>query len=97
MTGAGDTPWLKPDPRLTTAVLEALGAPRATACLVGDSPFDAETARNVGLPAFLVTTGTHDRAALLAAGVDRSFPDLAALARGIFGLEIDGRPEDKMS
>ncbi len=89
ITGAEDTPWLKPDPRLTAHVLAALGAQAATACLVGDSPFDAETARNGGLPAFLVATGTHTRADLQTAGAEHVYGDLVALARGAFGLSLD--------
>lgn len=89
--GALDTPWLKPDPRLTTHVLAALGADPATACLVGDSPFDAETARQGGFPAFLVTTGTHSAEELRTAGAEHIYPDLAALARTAFALELPGR------
>ena len=84
--GANDTPWLKPDPRLTAHVLATLGAPQATACLVGDSPFDVETARRGGIPGFFVTTGTHTAGDLRAAGAEQVFPDLIALARGAFGL-----------
>jgi phosphoglycolate phosphatase-like HAD superfamily hydrolase len=92
ITGAGDTPWLKPDVRLTTHVLAALGAAPATACLVGDSPFDAEAARKGGLAAFLVTTGTHDRRELQTAGAAHVYPDLRALARGAFDLRLDPAP-----
>jgi phosphoglycolate phosphatase len=84
--GAQDTPWLKPDPRLTAHVLTTLGADPSTACLVGDSPFDAETARRGGIHGFFVTTGTHSAGDLRAAGTDEVYPDLAALARGAFGL-----------
>ena len=84
--GAHDTPWLKPDPRLTAYVLTALGADPATACLVGDSPFDADTARRGGIAGFFVTTGTHSADDLRAAGSDQVYPDLLALARGAFGL-----------
>lgn len=86
--GALDTPWLKPDPRLTTQVLATLGANPATTCLVGDSPFDAETARQGGFPAFLVTTGTHSADELRAAGAEPIFPDLATLARSAFAIEL---------
>ena len=60
--GAHDTPWLKPDPAFAAHVLKELGAEPATTCLVGDSPFDAEAARQAGFPAFLVTTATHSAA-----------------------------------
>ncbi len=93
ITGAEDTPWLKPDARLTAHVLAALGAQAANACLVGDSPFDAETARNGGLPVFLVATGTHSRADLESAGAEHVFRDLPALARGVFGLRLDSSAE----
>jgi phosphoglycolate phosphatase len=86
--GALDTPWLKPDPRFTAHVFATLGADPATACLVGDSPFDAETARQAGLPAFLVTTGTHSADELRAAGADHIYPDLATLARAAFAIEL---------
>ena len=86
--GAGDTPWLKPDPRLTAQVLATLGAVPATACLVGDSPFDAETAQRGGIAGFFVTTGTHAAEALRAAGAEQVYPNLTALGRGAFGLEF---------
>lgn len=84
--GAGDTPWLKPDPQLTAHALVRLGAGPATACIVGDSPFDVETARRGGIEGFFVTTGTHSAEGLRAAGAANVFPDLAALARDSFGL-----------
>jgi phosphoglycolate phosphatase-like HAD superfamily hydrolase len=92
IAGAEDTPWLKPDPRLTAHVLAALDARPAGACLIGDSPFDAETARHGGLPAYLVTTGTHGRAELRAAGAEHVYRNLRALARGVFGLRLDVPP-----
>ena len=83
--GAGDTPWLKPDRRLTDHIIDRLGADRATTCFVGDSPFDVETARQAGIPCFCVTTGTHDAATLAAARPDGVYPDLATLASAVFG------------
>jgi phosphoglycolate phosphatase len=71
-------------------VFATLGADPATACLVGDSPFDAETARQGGLPAFLVTTGTHSADELRAAGAGHIYPDLATLARAVFATELSG-------
>jgi phosphoglycolate phosphatase len=77
--GAGDTPWLKPQPEFTAHVLARLGARTATTLLVGDSPFDVATAKNAGFPCWCVTTGTHDGTALRAAGAEEVFPDLTAL------------------
>jgi phosphoglycolate phosphatase len=86
--GAHDTPWLKPDPVFSAHVLKLLGAEPATTCLVGDSPFDAETGRRGGFDCFLVTTGTHSAEELRAAGATHIYPDLPALARAAFGLEV---------
>jgi phosphoglycolate phosphatase-like HAD superfamily hydrolase len=78
--GAGDTPWLKPQREFTDYVLRELGANAATTLLIGDSPFDVETARLAGFPCWCVTTGTHDEAQLRAAGAAKIFAGLPALA-----------------
>ena len=77
--GAHDTPWLKPDPAFARHVLEQLGARAATTCLVGDSTYDFEAARNGGLEFYGVTTGTHTAEQLRAAGAVHVYPDLVAL------------------
>jgi phosphoglycolate phosphatase len=79
--GATDTPWLKPDLAFTHHVLATLGAEAASTLLVGDSPFDVETARNAGLAFMGVTTGTHNADELRAAGADRVFAGLPDVAR----------------
>jgi len=81
--GAGDTPWLKPQREFTAHVLATLGARVDSTLLVGDSPFDVETAHNGGFPCWAVTTGTHDEAQLRAAGADRIFPNLTALGAAL--------------
>ena len=86
--GARDCPWRKPSAEFTAEALRRIGADAAHACLVGDSPFDLATARNAGLPCLCVTTGTHDEAALRAAGATAVYPDLRALAAGGFGLSL---------
>lgn len=78
--GAGDTPWLKPQREFAAHALEALGATAPETALVGDSIYDVATALNADLAFFGVTTGTHDEAALRAAGAREIFPDLAAAA-----------------
>jgi len=90
--GARDTPWLKPDPRFTAHVLATIGGEAATACLVGDSPFDIEAAAKSGLDCFLVTTGTHTAEELQAAGGTHIYPDLLALGRAAFGLALEPPP-----
>jgi phosphoglycolate phosphatase len=51
--------------------------------LVGDSIYDVAAALNADLAFFGVTTGTHDAAALRAAGAREIFPDLAATTPAI--------------
>ncbi|HRJ48787.1 MAG TPA: HAD family hydrolase, partial [Opitutaceae bacterium] len=77
--GAGDTPWLKPQPEFATHVLKELKADPASTLLIGDSPFDVQAARNGGFACWCVTTGTHDAAQLAAAGAGRVFTDLHEL------------------
>ncbi|AOS43618.1 Phosphoglycolate phosphatase [Lacunisphaera limnophila] len=79
--GATDTPWLKPDPAWTRQVLAQLGAQPGTTLLVGDSPFDVQTAQHAGLAFIGVTTGTHDAAELRAAGATRVCANLPEVAR----------------
>lgn len=77
--GAGDTPWLKPQPGFAAHALAELQASPAETLLVGDSPFDVETGRNGGFPCWVVTTGTHGAAELRAAGAHQVYPHLDAL------------------
>jgi len=85
--GARDCPWRKPSAEFTAEALRRIGGD-ADSCLVGDSPFDVMTARNAGLPSLCVTTGTHDMAALRAAGATAAYPGLRALAAAEFGISI---------
>ena len=77
--GALDTPWLKPDPQFARHVLGQIQAEAATTCLVGDSTYDFEAARNAGMEFYGVTTGTHTSEQLHAAGAVHVYPDLLAL------------------
>jgi phosphoglycolate phosphatase len=83
--GAGDTPWLKPQPEFAEHVLAKLGARREHTLLIGDSPFDVKAAHAGGFACWAVTTGTHSAEQLRAAGADGVFENLfqveAELAR----------------
>jgi len=85
--GARDCPWRKPAAEFTAEALRRLGSETATACLIGDSPFDLATARNAGLPCYCVTTGTHSADELRATGAAEVFPDLRALGATVFGMQ----------
>ncbi|MFZ9681941.1 MAG: HAD family hydrolase [Cephaloticoccus sp.] len=81
--GAGDTPWLKPQPELAAHVLGELRADPATTLLIGDSPFDIQAAHNGGFVCWCVTTGTHDAAQLTSARADRIFSGLPELQNAL--------------
>jgi phosphoglycolate phosphatase len=80
---AGDTAWLKPQREFTSHVLAKLGADATATLLVGDSPFDVQTAQNAGFPCWAVTTGTHTADELRTAGAQAVFPDLPTLQRAL--------------
>ena len=79
--GARDFPFRKPSVEFTTEALRRLGDTADGACIVGDSPFDVQTGKNAGFPAFCVTTGTHNAGQLREAGATAVHPDLISLAK----------------
>ena len=87
--GAGDTPWLKPQPEFAAHVLAQLGAKPATTLLIGDSPFDVKAAHAGGFACWCVATGTHTADELRAADADAVFPDLLAVAAALAATPAD--------
>jgi len=85
--GTMDTPWRKPQPEFTLHVINELGTDPAHSCMVGDSPYDVESAAAANLPCYTVATGSHTAEQLInetkAAGV---FKDLYELGEKVFGL-----------
>jgi phosphoglycolate phosphatase len=81
--GATDTPWIKPQIEFTQHALTTLGATVEGTLLVGDSPWDVETGQTAGFPVWCVTTGTHNREELTAAGAARVFDDLYGVSRAL--------------
>jgi HAD superfamily hydrolase (TIGR01509 family) len=78
--GANDTDWKKPDPRLTNYALEKIGAGAEETLYLGDSPYDYDTASEVGMKCLLVATGTHSISELnklSATSVDQNLFDVA--------------------
>ena len=80
--GANDTEWKKPEPQLTHRTLELLSAQVESTIYVGDSPYDYETAKAVGMKAYLVSTGTH------------SFEELFALPGSVVSPNLDQLSHD---
>lgn len=67
-TDAGDVDSPKPAPDLLLAACRQLGARPDHATLVGDSPWDAEAAEQVGIRMVAVRTGGFDTERLLSSG-----------------------------
>jgi len=87
--GANDTPYRKPQPAFSQAVVDRLPIPDNRIVFIGDSPFDIEAAHCVSRPAYCVTTGTHTKEELIVAGADGIFPDMFELARTVFSIELE--------
>jgi phosphoglycolate phosphatase len=77
--GGGDFPEKKPDPAGLLSLLRELGASRAEALMVGDSPIDVRTARNAGIQVAGVRYGL-DPAGLAADPPDLLVDSLVELA-----------------
>ncbi len=77
----------KPQREFTERAMRTLGADPASTVLIGDSPFDAETAAQAGIPIFLVATGSHSLVALKAeVNADGFFSDPFELGQKVFQL-----------
>lgn len=61
---------LKPDPSMLNVLLKELGVEPEMCVLIGDTPIDMETAKNVGAMAVGALWGGYDRLALQLAGAD---------------------------
>lgn len=69
----------KPDPEMLALVLAEAGVQADRACMVGDTIWDIQMARALGVPAVGVLDGCHARASLEKAGADvvlETLPDL---------------------
>ena len=78
-TTSDDAERSKPFPDIFEAVLRQLELPAEDAMVIGDSPYDAEAARNAGLKTIGVLTGGFPETALRAAGCIAVYGDLADL------------------
>lgn len=82
--GAGDTPYRKPDPELSRFALDQLKAKAHESVIIGDSPFDIESAHSVGMASYCVPTGSHSEDELKEAGADRVFESLQDITDNLF-------------
>lgn len=85
VAGAMDTPWRKPQIDFTLWMLRETGALAEGTLMVGDSPFDVEAGKNVGMVMYGVATGSHTAEELRDAGADAVYPDFNSLVTAILG------------
>lgn len=83
VAGAMDTPWRKPQIDFTLWMMRETEARAETTLMVGDSPFDVEAGKIVGMRMYGVATGSHTAAELDAAGADAVFASFEELVNGI--------------
>jgi HAD superfamily hydrolase (TIGR01509 family) len=77
---SADASQSKPHPAILQAAVAKLGISAAECVMVGDTPFDAETARDAGAVCFGVTCGKmNDAKTLRAAGMRQVYTDPAEL------------------
>ncbi len=77
---SGDTlPVKKPDPAGVRACLDQFQVPASRALFVGDSSIDAATARNAGVPVWLLPYGYNMGQPVEACAPDRVIADFSAL------------------
>ncbi len=83
-TTASDVEKTKPAPDLVLAALEKAGTEDAV--MVGDTPWDVETAKKAGVPTYGVLTGGFSRAELEAAGAIGVFESVNEMRKHVGAL-----------
>lgn len=86
--GGGDSyPFRKPDPRFLDATLQAAGADKKRAIMVGDHPNDVNGAAGIGIPSIFAAWGYSPLAAgSHATATATHFTDLPDIAARLIGL-----------
>ena len=79
--GNKDTTYQKPDPNFTYAALNLMGKSEdfKEILVIGDSPTDIITAKNIGAKCYAIATGAHDKNELNSNGADKVFDNLNQL------------------
>jgi len=89
IVGSHDSPYRKPQKEFTEFALDKLKALSDNAILIGDTVHDVEAAKSVGIPCFLVTTGSNTREELAKHQVPdhHIFDNLYELGKNLFKLD----------
>jgi HAD superfamily hydrolase (TIGR01509 family) len=91
-TTAGDVEATKPAPDLVQSALDRVDASAGDAVLVGDSPWDVESARRAGVTTVAVMTGGFAREELLGAGAVAVFGSVDELRSSFARALLTGSP-----
>ena len=83
--GRVDAMPAKPEPPMTLALMEKLGAVPERTLMVGDTAVDIACGTNVGIATCGVLWGFRDRDELVAAGADKLVETPAELAGWVLG------------
>ena len=86
-TDSSDVEATKPAPDLVQAALAKVGAEPEDATMIGDTPWDVESARKAGVGTFTVLTGGFSEEELAQAGALATFESVAELC-----ARLDGTP-----
>jgi HAD superfamily hydrolase (TIGR01509 family) len=79
-TSSADVESTKPEPDLVHSALQKAGARASEAVMVGDSPYDVESAKRAGVPTVAVLTGGFSEAELRDAGAREVYESVAELS-----------------
>ncbi len=79
LTTADDAERSKPDPDIVSAAVKKLKLTPAQCAMVGDTPYDAESARRAGIICLGVTCGGHSQQKLVSSGARAGWRDPADL------------------
>lgn len=86
--GTGETPFRKPQPEFTRLALDKLSTTPENSILIGDSPFDYQTAAAFEIDCYLLSTGTHSEQELSEETEAKAiFSDLYQLGAAVFDLK----------
>jgi HAD superfamily hydrolase (TIGR01509 family) len=88
-TSASEVEETKPDPDVVEAALQKAGCPAEAAVMIGDTPFDVESATRAGVRILAVRTGGWEDAALV--GALAIFDDPADLLAHLDETPLGGR------
>jgi HAD superfamily hydrolase (TIGR01509 family) len=78
-TSSADVEATKPEPDLVHSALQKADAQASKAVMVGDSPYDVESAKRAGVPTVAVLTGGFSEAELRDAGAHEVYESVAEL------------------